>query len=776
MKITKYSIIPDIEWQIVTLLLLVCTALNWYFDGFDTVTALLSIILVFYILVVGERKLRRKIINHNTIDRLNDTEYQLRMFYEAAESTPDAYALYDAKDCLVAYNSAYLELHKFAFEKLEQPITYSALLRATAEQFVAEDEIEDWVAQRVVEHREGSGKQVERQYPDGRWLRVSKHKTSSGAIVGFGIDITRLKRRELELSVSRNRYSALTTISPVGVWQLTHEGETLYANDVLCELFAYADQQDFSRYDPFFHLYPASEENHLDSGLLKLLLINGDEPVTLEATIKNLKGISWNVLIARSAPFEGDKKTRCYMLTIMDVTERKQAEKHIRYLAEHDELTGLPNRSLLISRIRALIENHENGGPAFSVALLDLDNFKDVNDMMGHPIGDALLRQVASRVNETTRGCDVAARLGGDEFAIILPNICRMDQLEQIAGRIVKSLTQPFRVDGNEIHIGVTVGIAIYPDHGASVDEILQHADIALYERKRLGRGSYTVFDPIYSSNMRDRKRVEDDLRRAIRNDGELNLYFQPQYNLASGLIDGVECLMRWKNAGTGEDVSPTEFIPVAEHCGLIYELDLIALREGCAQASKWEKMGITGIRTAINFSAAQFRSKSILNRIKSVLNDFNLEGSAIELEITEGIFLDESHSVIETLESFRSLGIRISIDDFGTGYSSLGYLNRLPVDTIKIDRSFVQNASDNHYFEAIVRCIIELSQSIGLDTIAEGIETEEQLQFLKSLKCNHCQGFYIAKPMTGDEVTELLRAQNAGNVVPFVKNTLPKK
>lgn len=677
---------------------------------------------------------------------------QLQLYREAIAATPFAIALYDANDTLVDYNSAYATVHQRAFEQNPNIQTYADLIRATANEFTDPNNIEAWVAQRVAVQRQGTGEHVDRLYPDGRWLRVSKHKTAQDAVIGYGIDITELKKRELELSDSEKRYQALTQVAPVGIWQIAQTGRTLFANNELLDIFAANNSDDFEKSLPLAKLCLYKDDELGTNEETCARLLRGKQPLYVEAAVT---GRSEKTLyIARSKLLEDNDGEHSYMMVVVDVTQRKQAERDIRYLAEHDPLTGLANRSMLSLQLHNCLAKQQE----FAVVLIDLDHFKDVNDRLGHQAGDRLIKEAATRIKNSLRGDDFASRLGGDEFAIVLTGIKNLKTAHSIVGRLYENFKLPLVIDDQVLHINASAGIALYPEHGTNSQELIQHADIALYHQKNLGRGSFTLFETALASKIQNRKILEQDLRRALASKQELSVNYQPQYALGSGTLTGVEALVRWQNTRTGKWVSPADFIPMAEQSGLIYALDKFVLHTAALQVCQWHAKGYGHLILASNLSTVHFRGDTLKTMIHEVLANTHINPARLELEITEGLFLEEQSHATEQLNNFRQQGIRVAVDDFGTGYSNLGYLNNLPVDCLKIDRSFINNFDKNDYYRSIVKFIIELGNNLKLDIIAEGIETQEQLDALTALKCSHGQGYFLGRPQTAEAITELLK------------------
>jgi diguanylate cyclase (GGDEF)-like protein len=423
-----------------------------------------------------------------------------------------------------------------------------------------------------------------------------------------------------------------------------------------------------------------------------------------------------------------------------DITERQKAEAHIAHLARHDQLTDLPNRVFFREELDQNLRRLRSG-ERFAVLCLDLDRFKGVNDSLGHSIGDKLLNAVASRLANCVNEHDFVARLGGDEFAIIQASLSRPEESGILAGRIIERLAAPYEIEGHQLNVGASIGIALAPTDGANADQLLKNADLAMYRAKADGRGSYCFFESEMDGRIQARRALELELRNALVA-GQLQLYYQPLVNPRSGEVRCFEALLRWFHPRLGS-VPPSEFVPLAEESGLIGSLGQWVLRSACAEAAKWPQQ----FRLAVNLSPIQFKNLNLVKVILGALAASGLPASRLELEITESVLLDDDSKTIATLHELRSLGIRIVMDDFGTGFSSLNYLRSFPFDKIKIDKSFVHDMSKGGDSVAIVKAIIDLARALHIDVVAEGVETQEQLDRLIAEGCTEVQGYYFSKP-----------------------------
>ena len=429
-----------------------------------------------------------------------------------------------------------------------------------------------------------------------------------------------------------------------------------------------------------------------------------------------------------------------------DITQIREDRQRIRHLAEHDQLTDLPNRLLLSNRMAHALARAVHDRVQIAVLFLDLDHFKDINDTLGHEVGDRLLQQVAQRLRASLDERDTISRQGGDEFAVLLQDFGSVSRVAFIAERLIVALGQPFQIGEHELLVGVSIGVSIYPDDGSDIGSLLKNADTAMYQAKAAGGNTYRFFTAEMNTRVSARVALETALRRAIQQN-EFLLHYQPQVDARSGETIGVEALVRWKHPEQGE-ISPARFIPIAEESNLINPLGEWVLREACRQNAEWIARGFAPVVVAVNLSAVQLRQPSLAPLVAKVLAETGLEARWLELEITESAFIQDNEHIIETLRALKALGVKLSVDDFGTGYSSLGYLKQLPVDRIKIDQSFVRDLPHNEDDIAITRAVIGIATSLRKEVIAEGVEKDEQRQFLLAEGCVLQQGYHFSRPL----------------------------
>ncbi len=455
-------------------------------------------------------------------------------------------------------------------------------------------------------------------------------------------------------------------------------------------------------------------------------------------------------ILARSIDYKGQ---RARVAAIRDITERKAAEAQILFMANHDVLTGLPNRVLFRDRLEQALARARRDGDAVAVLCLDLDRFKEVNDMRGHAAGDALLEQAAARLSAAVRETDTVARLGGDEFAIVQTGGPQPQHAAGFADRLVATVAEPFEFEGEGMAVGLSVGIALFPNDGGDVDTLLKNADTALYRAKADGRGVYRMFEPEMDAKLQVRRVLEYDLRQALAQQ-QLEVHYQPQAEISSRKITGFEALVRWQHPRRGM-VAPDEFIPLAEETGLIVPLGEWVLHTACAAAATWPEH----LRVGVNLSPVQFTRCDLPALIENVLRTHHLAPERLELEITESVLIKDVEQALTTLRQLKALGVRIAMDDFGTGYSSLSYLQRFPFDKIKIDRSFIEAMQDTTEAVAIVRAVTGLGQGLKIPVIAEGVETVEQMDLLRRENCDEIQGYLIGEPLALGDGADILAA-----------------
>lgn len=592
----------------------------------------------------------------------------------------------------------------------------------------------------------------EMRLEDGRWLRFSRSATQEGGFIALYSDISVLKDQGAKIEATNLLLDAALDNMCQGLCLYDGEHRLKVVNRRFCEIFNFSPEQ----------IKPGLTFREV----IAMSVAAGNHPgktaedvLAEELPLINQRILSTRfheigddrvVVIARQPMADGG-----WVATYEDVTERRRAEERVVFMARHDALTSLPNRLLFAERIDQAISQIGRSTSGFAVLSLDLDHFKQVNDTLGHPLGDELLRKVAERLTSCVREVDTVSRLGGDEFAILQWGLDRPEEAAGLARRIVEVLSAPYDLEGQPVTISVSIGISICPGDGTSYDKLLKNADVALYLAKADGRATWRFFEPEMDVRLQVRRALELDLRDAVANE-QFEIYYQPLYDLAENRIGGFEALLRWHHPTRGM-VSPADFIPVAEEIGLIVPLGEWVLRNACAEASSWPDH----IKLAVNVSAIQFKNERLVQIVKDALAVAGMPRRRLELEITESVLLADNVKTLATLHELRDFGISISMDDFGTGYSSLSYLRSFPFDKIKIDQSFVRMMSAKDSSCAIVRAVTVLGSSLGIRTTAEGVETEEQLAWLRSVGCNEAQGYLFSPAVPGREIPRLLAKWN---------------
>jgi len=446
-----------------------------------------------------------------------------------------------------------------------------------------------------------------------------------------------------------------------------------------------------------------------------------------------------------------------YVAVFSDISERKAAEERIRHLAHYDALTNLPNRMLFYDRLEQALLRTQRSHQRVAVMFVDLDRFKLINDTLGHGIGDKLLQAIGKQLRGCVRQSDTVSRQGGDEFVILLPEITHDQDAIVVAQKVLATLDRPYPIDEHTLHVTGSVGISFYPENGVDAEMLMKNADTAMYRAKEKGRNNVQCYTAAMNTHAFQRLALEIDMRRALET-GQFTLHYQPQFERPSGELTGMEALIRWRHPDLGL-LPPAQFIPLAEDSGLILPIGEWVLRSAIVQAQAWRQSGFDRLRISVNLSPRQFHQQDFIKKIRALLEENRFPPHYLELELTEGLLVQHTEENIEILQQLKTMGVRIAIDDFGTGYSSLSYLKRLPIDTLKIDRAFVEEIASGKKDAAIVDAIIAMAHSMSLHVIAEGVETEAQTQYLDSRRCQSVQGFYFSHPLAAEDITRLLSA-----------------
>ncbi len=655
---------------------------------------------------------------------------------DALESSQEGVVVVDADNCIALANAQAADFLGVS-SNLLKPGTPLAELQPVFGDSVNAD--------RVLQRRDGGLQATgEVLLADGRWLRISHSATRDRGFIVVCSDISLSKKQEANLRQTNWRLDAALDNMSQGLCLFDAQNRLEVVNRRFFEIFG-LERDKIQPGISFREILELSvaRQNHAGKTVDELLSELTDF-MRRSANGTHFYELSDGRVVACAYNTTSDGG---WVATYEDVTERRQAETQIMHMARHDALTNLPNRLLF----REQMEQSLARGEKLAVLFIDLDRFKNVNDTLGHPVGDALLCAVTKRLQLAVRGADTVARLGGDEFAIIQIGGRPTDATE-LAARIIDSISQAFDVHGHQVMIGTSIGIAIAPTDGNEPDQLLRNADMALYRAKSEGRGAYHFFQPEMDAQMQARRSLELDLRKALLA-GEFELYYQPMIDLKSDKVCGFEALVRWNHPERGV-IGPDDFIPVAEEIGLIVPIGDWVLKQACRDAMTWPGK----LTVAVNLSAVQFRNPALALSVVGALGVSGLPASRLELEITETVLLQDDKAVLDVLHQIRALGARISMDDFGTGYSSLSYLRSFPFDKIKIDRSFIRELGKENDCVAIIRAVTRLGHSLGMITTAEGVETKEQLDILRVEGCTQVQGFLYSQPRPVKEIPALLQ------------------
>lgn len=596
-------------------------------------------------------------------------------------------------------------------------------------------------------HRDGSVVQVE-----GSVLLV---KDENGKPVGFrGIlrDVTERRRTDQALRNSEARFRAMTNLSSDWYWET--DSETRFTR-----LDSRETGQRQSR-NPLLgrRIWESTMQAHLPGGwddfraliearrsfrdIVMQRMAPGKEPYYIS--------MSGEPMLDAIGTFLG------YRGISREITDQKVAEEHIHHMARHDSLTGLPNRLLFSNLLDAALKTAERYKRTFAVMFIDLDRFKFINDTLGHEAGDTLLKEITARFKQALRGSDVIARLGGDEFVVLVQEVPDREHAAIVARKLLSAAIKPIELMGQECRVTASVGISLFPGDGQDEQTLMKNADSAMYHAKEEGKNNFQFYSSEISTQTLERLTLESNLRRALERQ-ELSLAYQAKVDLKSGHITGVEALLRWHNADMGM-VSPAKFIPVAEETGLIVHIGRWVLKTACLQNVAWQQQGLPPINMAVNLSVRQFADEGLLDDVTAILQETGMDPKLLELEITEGMIVHNVDRAIKLLTAIKKLGVRLAIDDFGTGYSSLGQLKNFPIDTLKVDRSFIRDLATDSEDKAITSAIIAMGKTLSLTVVAEGVETAEQQTFLREQACDEMQGYYFSKPVAPEEFEALLR------------------
>jgi diguanylate cyclase (GGDEF)-like protein len=675
-------------------------------------------------------------------------------FDTAINNMPIGLAMFDADKRLVVCNRLYAELYGLSAEQVKPGTTIRELLeyRHAKGVFGKIEDFDTFVRDWLAEFNAASTRTQE--LADGRVISIVRRPMPDGGVVSTTEDITERQRLSGRLQQQNLRFDLALKYMSQGLCMFDADERLVVANDRYAAMYGLGPEQ----------VKPGMPLRQILEGRIALGAYAGGDPETYiaerlaavrerEASTKIQTLPDGRVIAIVHQPIADGG----WVATHEDITERRSFEARIAHMAHHDALTDLPNRALFNERLEQATERVKRGD-AVGVHLLDLDLFKNVNDTLGHAAGDKLLVAVADRLRGIVRGTDTVARMGGDEFAVVQAGIKQPSEAAWLAERVVAALSEPYDIDGHQVIIGASVGIAIGPTDGIDPGQLIRNADLALYRAKSAGRGAFHFFETGMDVQMQVRCELENDMRNAL-SAGQFDLHYQPVLDLENDDIVGVEALIRWHHPKRGM-ISPGEFIPLAEETGFIVPLGEWVIRQACATAAAWPGK----VKIAVNLSPAQFKSQGLVQTVLSALASSGLAANRLELEITENVLLQDTTATLATLHRLRELGVHIAMDDFGTGYSSLRYLQSFPFDKIKIDRSFVRDITVSTGSLNIVRAVAAMAKGLGMRTTAEGVETQEQLDTIRSEGCTEIQGFLFSRPQPAHEIEQFLISHRIEN------------
>jgi diguanylate cyclase (GGDEF)-like protein/PAS domain S-box-containing protein len=698
---------------------------------------------------------------NSMVDRMSDAVKALEAardrLIQPTEAMSEGFALWDANDRLVLYNSKFADTFEGVPDCLLLGMTFEELCTAFYQHVLATEDrppLADWLADRMAWHRDTLSP-CETRLRDGRWVSTREFRTPDGGKVGIYTDITEAKERQRALKHSEQRMRAVMNSVIDGILTLAEDGTIESANPAAAKIFGYAPSAMIGLGVGELLAHPGPGRTTGPMMLSAADFTTLPSQTLLEKVGVRKDGATFAIeLSVTSIELHG---RRTFIAAVRDITARKKAEEAVLHHATHDILTEMPNRALFDDRLKTSLRHAARTGEMLAVLFLDLDRFKMINDTLGHTIGDALLVAVSRRLRSTVREEDTVARMGGDEFIFILRGLRSSDDAVKPAQKILAAIRPPFHVQGHELHVTASIGISLYPADGAAPEQLLRSADVALYRAKDGGRNRLQLYNPSMNARIVEQMTLEKHLRRALEQQ-QFGLVYQPQIDLATNQLVGVEALLRWHHPELGM-MRPEQFVPLAEDTGLIHQLGLWVLWTACEQCRVWREAGLPRMRMAVNMSVRQFQRRELGLRVQEVLAETGIEPGCLDLEITESVLMEEGDCTAGMLDNLAAIGVGLALDDFGTGYSSLSYLRRFPIKRLKIDCSSVRDISISEGDAALARAVIAMAHGLGVQVIAEGIETVDQLAMLRAYGCNEGQGYLLGRPVLGSEVPRLVRA-----------------
>jgi len=703
------------------------------------VAAALSLI----ILVVTGFSVRGQLLRDAAKKRL---EHANMLLSATLANMPHGICMFGADKRLVLANDLYSTMYGLDPNKMKSGTTLPQILEARVASGCCPLDSQKYISDRMAEAFRTEPGYVVNELQDGRTLAVSRRSMPDGGPVSVHQDITAHLHAEKELNETKQFLNSIIENIPIAV----------VVKDVTTRKFILVNRTfeamlKVSRAEVLgktvFDIYRTKDAERIDAADNAALAADigaHSNDYEIEMPGGESRILATNRIVVRDS--EGNAKH--LVVVIDDITERKKSEQRIAFMAHHDVLTGLPNRLSVMEKIEEAVARHRRRGDSFAILLLDLDRFKHVNDTLGHAVGDALLRETASRLKASLRETDVLARLGGDEFAIVQDSENNQrEAASALANRVIEIVSRPFKIEGNEVNIATSVGIALGPEHATNSDSLMKMADLALYRAKSAGRNGYRFFDPEMSLAASARHELENELRRALQQD-EFELQYQPIVDTKTLQICGAGALIRWRHPTKGT-ILPDQFIPLAEETGMITQLGEWLLQTACADAASWP----VDIKVAVNLSAVQFRKNNLVDVVLCALAQTGLPPERLELEITETALIESATECLPVLRQFKNLGIAVALDDFGTGYSSLSQLMMFPFDKIKVDKSFTQNLTKRTECAAIIAATLTLARSLDIATTAEGVETVAQYRLLRLAGVTSLQGYLFQPPCSSSEI-----------------------